>query len=248
MTDPTTGTVEQNGGDAQNLATAGTSDSIGRNADEDKDARIAKLEQEKAQALAEKQSLEALKRENEDLKRAQANAPPTAGVDPLMANVSAYYREVVAAAQRGEAWAQYEVAKLQGQQAELARIRQDAQLAALGDRRGAVEKMLERKPGISVEFALELVEAEVAREKLKQYEDREADDRRRAEEAARAGNAGVTNVRPAPPSDNKPPMKASEFQRQVAAYLARGDQKGRDEALKLQRQVDSGAIALVLNE
>jgi hypothetical protein len=82
--EPTMGTTGQDDGDAQATGTPSTAD---QNASETPEQELARLRNAHNQALAEKETLERLKRENDELRRSQQygaqTTPPT--VDPRLA-------------------------------------------------------------------------------------------------------------------------------------------------------------------
>ena len=257
----TTGTAvtQGQGGNAQGATGTGSEGAAGGNAaTEPTDAEIiAKLREEKQQHLAEKSTLERTKVENELLMQrieAMTLAPPTApAVDSVQANVQAKYQELVARAYQGDPDAQFQLAMYHGQQQSFRQVQVQSALNAVpADVRGDVETLLLSNPALDVPTAQRIAQGDRSEKRLKEIETREAEDKRRTEEAARAGAGGATTVRPAPASELKTgTMKASEFAsrlRQLKEKADGGDVKARNEALALGRQVDKGEVVLILNQ
>ena len=216
------------------------------------------LRQGKQQWLGEKSKFEATSAELEEANRrleAQTSPPPTQqGYDPITANVQAKYFELVLRAQSGDTDAQFQLAQIQGQQAQIHQVRRDSQLGMLSDElRPKVEALLQRNPNLDVPTARQIAEGDLARSKLRDYETKEAEARRLAEEQARASTAtGTTSIRPAPASEVQTgTIKASVMQQRYADLNRRikdGDRAAREEAFKLGNAIDSGTLKVILNE
>jgi hypothetical protein len=247
--DPTAGTTLD--GNAAVTQTAGT----GADGNAQVDERITKLEQEKAQWLAEKTNYERTKADLDAAnQRIEAiSQPPASAVDPITADVQSEYMNLLMQAAAGDPRARFQLAVLQGQQQEMARIRRDAMLSSLpNDERSEVEQVLQKNPALDVPTARAIAQGNQSAKKLRDYEAREAEAKRMAEEAARAGTPGASTVRPAPAAELKNGLiKASELAARYAALNQRvrdGDQKARAEARELGRQIDAGEIKTLLNE
>lgn len=255
-TDQTTGTTAQNGGDAAVTQTTGTSEAAGRNAESEAE-RIKKLEAQVAQGLAEKATLEATKAERDALAQqldAMSRQPPTAGVDTVMANIQAKYQELLYRAQAlQDPDAQFQLALIAGNQQQIAQARHEGAIAALpADEQDAVKDMLRKSPNLDISTARQIVQGDLAKKRVRDYEAKEEEAKRFAEEQTRAAGAGTTAIRSAPATDIKTgTMKASAFNAQMAALKAKvdqGDRNARNEALALGRKVDTGEIVLVYGE
>jgi hypothetical protein len=248
MIDPTPGTTTDG---REPLATPGTVAGGSTVTDQERQ-ELESLRAGKQQWLGEKTKYEQTQAELDEERRLRLEAqsqPPASAVDPITADVQGEYMNLLMQAAAGNPQARFQLAVLQGQQQEMARIRRDALISSLpGDERSEVETLLRSNPNLDVPTARTIVQGNQASKRLKDMEARDAEAKRIAEEMGRAGNLGTASVRTAPATPTNGTMKASDFNSRLAALnqrIADGDRGARQEALNLGRQVDTGAITLI---
>lgn len=236
MTDATTmGTTGQDDGDAQATGTPIPAD---QNASETPDQELARLRNAHNQALAEKETLERLKRENEDLRRSQqygAQTTPPTNVDPRLAMQAQQNQEMAMlvqqtreAAAAGDPVARLSLAmgqELYAQQQQMtAQTMVQLQLAQIPDTklRGEVEAELRTGRYADVEAARMAVLGAKFQTQQASLEQRQRELDEQARRVAQ-GHVGSGRPIPVPAKDVNGPMPWSE----VEAEHTRLQQQGK---------------------
>jgi len=250
---PTMGTTGQDGGDAQATGTPAPAD---QNASETPDQELARLRAAHNQSVAEKETLERLKRENDALRRSQQFGAPTTpptNVDPRLAMQAQQQQEMAQLVQqtREAAAAGDPVARLSlmmgqelyaSQQQTAAQTMVQLQLAQIPDSklRGEVETELRTGRYADVEAARMAVRGRQFDTQQAALEQRQ---RELDEQAKRVtqGHVGSGRPIPVPARDVNGPLPWSE----VEAEHSRLQQQGKfREAREYMNQFRTGSRAV----